>query len=284
MKPAESVFMQRKRRIAGNAIESPLVSSWSKLRRLIGRKIGDVDPGPFALPLVPPNQFLALAPRLTSRFGARSIIYDAPIGRPGEAPAVPKIIRRVPRKRLVDFVRTENAGVNPGTTCGRTVGLQSRKTVNLRTVVRVAFAIETEHDSVCIGLKIGVPAVDLSQYGFHFWITHLVFRVPPVERAQRFVYGVGRLLYFGDHTQGELMHEPPFRSRITWRVHRFLAPLQKTLRVGERAFLFRVTGSRKEEDFRIDIFGLQFAALNLRRVAPKCGGLDLDHLANDQPF
>src|SRR5437016_6651410 len=108
MKPAESVFMQHKRRVARNAIESPLVSSWSKLRRLIGRKIGDVDAGPFALGLVPPDQFLSIAPWLAGRFGARSIIYDAAIGRPGEAPTVPKIIRRVPRKRLVDFVRTEN--------------------------------------------------------------------------------------------------------------------------------------------------------------------------------
>src|SRR5207244_12565380 len=181
------------------------VCGWAKLGQLSRRTIVDVDAGPFVLPLVPPDQFFAVAPRLAGRFGARSIIYDAAIGRPGEAPAVAKVIRRFPRKRLVDFVRAEDAGVNPGAACGRTVGLQPRKTVNLRTVMRTASAIETEHDSVCVGLSIRVPAVDLCQYGFHFWITQLVVRVPPVERAQRFVYGVGGLLYFGDQTQGELM-------------------------------------------------------------------------------
>src|SRR5438270_3285157 len=113
MKPAESVFMQHKRRIARNCIKPTLVSGRPKFRWLFRRKIGDVDAGPFVLPLVPPDQFFAVAPRLARRFGARSIIYNAAIGRPGEAPAVAKVIRRFPRERLVDFVRAEDAGVNP---------------------------------------------------------------------------------------------------------------------------------------------------------------------------
>src|SRR5438445_7554784 len=84
MKPAQSVFMQHKRRIARDRIKSALVSCWAKLGHLLGRKIGDVEAGPFALGLVPPDQFLALAPWLAGRFGARSIIYAAAIGRPGE--------------------------------------------------------------------------------------------------------------------------------------------------------------------------------------------------------
>ena len=73
-------------------------------------------------PLVPPDQFFALAPRLARRTGTRSIIYDAAIGRPDEAPAVAEITFRIPGVRLVNLVRAENAGINPATACGRTVG------------------------------------------------------------------------------------------------------------------------------------------------------------------
>ena len=49
-------------------------------------------------------------------------------------------------------------------------------------------------------------------------------------------------------------------------IDRFLAPLQQALCVRERAFLFRVTGRRKKENFRLDLFRLQFAALDLGRL------------------
>src|ERR1700736_4862571 len=123
MQPPKTVFVQDERRIARDPSKSAFVSSWAKLGRLVGHKIRDVDAAPFVLALVPPNQFLALAPRFAGRFGARSIIYNAAIGRPGKAPAVAQKIRRFPRKRLVDFVRTDDAGVNPATARGRAVGL-----------------------------------------------------------------------------------------------------------------------------------------------------------------
>src|SRR5438270_2953499 len=266
VEPAEPVFVQHERRVPGNCIKTALVSAWSKFRRLFWRKIGNVDTGPFALPLVPPNQFLALAPRLAGRFGARPIIYDTAVARPGEAPAVAKIVLRVPRKRLVNFVRAEDAGVNPAAARGRTVGLQSRKTVNLRTVMRIAIAIETENNAVVPtgvtdpsynsavsdrGYRVGVPAINLGQYGFHSWIAQLVFRVPPVQRAQRFVERIVGLFRFRNETQSELMHEPGIGSSIARRIDRFLAPLQKSLRVGECAFFFRVTGRRKKKNFRL---------------------------------
>ena len=65
------------------------------------------------------------------------------------------------------------------------------------------------------------------------------------------------------------MHEPTFGASIARRIDRFLAPLQHALRLCERAFLFRVAGGRKKENFRLDLFRLQFAALDLGRVAPK---------------
>src|SRR5207247_5339893 len=106
-----------------------LVSGRSKLGRLVGWEIGNVDAGPFVLPLLPPHQFLAVAPWLASRFGARSIIYDAPVARPGEAPAVPEIVFRLARVRFVNFVWTEDARVNPAPARRRTIILQLRITV-----------------------------------------------------------------------------------------------------------------------------------------------------------
>src|SRR5206468_6456559 len=64
VKPPEPVFMRDERRVAGNPIKAALVSGWSKLWRLLHRKIGVINARPFALHLVPPDQFLAIAPRL----------------------------------------------------------------------------------------------------------------------------------------------------------------------------------------------------------------------------
>src|SRR5437588_1461990 len=75
VQPPETVFVQNERSVAGDCVEAALVSSWPKLRRFFDRKIGLIIAGPFLLRRVPPNQFLALTPRLTRRTRARSIIY-----------------------------------------------------------------------------------------------------------------------------------------------------------------------------------------------------------------
>src|SRR5438105_9951362 len=74
IKPPEPVFMRDERRVAGNPIKAALVSGWSKRWGLLHRKIGSIDSGPFVLRPVPPDQFLALAPRLAGRAGTCSII------------------------------------------------------------------------------------------------------------------------------------------------------------------------------------------------------------------
>src|SRR5438309_6693831 len=109
VKPPEAIFMQHEGRVTRDCIKPVLVSDWAKLGGLVGREIGDVDAGPFALGLVPPNQFLAVAPRRAGRAGARSIIYDAAVARPGEAPPVSEIIFRITRVRLVNFIGTKHA-------------------------------------------------------------------------------------------------------------------------------------------------------------------------------
>src|SRR4029453_16093403 len=126
-----------------------------------------------------------------------------------------------------------------------TVRLQSWVAVDLRTMMWITFAIDTQDDPLRIWLRSGVPAVDLRQHRFHLWIAQLVFRVPPVKRTQWFVERIVGVFRFGNETQAKLMHKPRIGSSITGRVNCFLTPLQKTLRVGERAFLFRVTRGRK---------------------------------------
>ena len=216
------------------------------------------------LALVPPDQFLALAPRLAGRSGARSIIYNAAIARPDEAPAVAEIVFRIARVRLVDLIRTKNAGVNPAAARGRTVGLQfvdSRRPADRDADCLRDRRPKTTPSAISGFVKIGVPTIDLRQHGFHLRIAQLVFRIPPIERAQRFIERIVRLFRFGDQAQRELMHEPRFGSRVARRIDRFLAPLQHALRLRERAFLFRVTGRGKKKNFRFDFF-----AFSIRRA------------------
>ena len=60
--------------------------------------------------------------------------------------------------------------------------------------------------------------------------------------------------------------------------------MQESLCICERAFLFRITGSWKKENFRLDVLRLQFAPLHLRGFAPEVRRFNLDHLTDDQPF
>ena len=126
-----------------------------------------------------------------------------------------------------------------------------------------------------------LPAVDLRQHGFHFRIAEFVFRIPPVKNAERFVHRVARCFHLCDQTQRELMNEPRVGATIPGRINGFLAPLQKSLRVGECTFLFGVTGGREKENFCLDVLGLQLAALNLGRFTPEICRFDFDHVAHD---
>src|SRR6202030_4156277 len=133
-------------------------------------------------------------------------------------------------------------------------------------MMRFAIAINAENNSVGpagvgdSGYRFSLPAIDLCEHGFHDWIAQLVLRIPPVERAQRFVDRIIRCFCLCDQTQRELMNEPRIGATIPGRINSLFAPLQKSLRIGECAFLFSVTGGREKENFSLDVLGLQFAA------------------------
>ena len=143
---------------------------------------------------VPPDQFLALAPGLAVRPRAGAIIYDAAIARPGEAPAVAEIISRLARVRFVHAIATERHRSKSSATRSRSVSFQFRETIHLRTVMRIAVAIDDRRqchrfspESAFGDSQDRVPAVDLGEHRFHLRIAEFIFRIPPIERAQRFV-------------------------------------------------------------------------------------------------
>ncbi len=65
------------------------------------------------------------------------------------------------------------------------------------------------------------------------------------------------------------MNEPRFGATIAGGIDRFFAPLQESLRICECAFLLGVTSRGEKENFSLDVLRLQFAALDLRRLAPE---------------
>src|SRR5439155_1836838 len=140
-------------------------------------------------------------------------------------------------------------------------------------MMRFSIAIEAENDAI---LQCGrgliapivatlrslphfqsVPAVDLHEYGFHLRIAQLVLRIPPIESAQRLVDRIIRCFCLRDQTQRQLMNEPRIGSTIARRIDGLFAPLQESLRVGERAFFFGMAGSWERENFSLDVLGLQ---------------------------
>jgi hypothetical protein len=56
--------------------------------RLAAREVGDVVADPLSFLFDPPHQRFALAPRFAVRIGGRAVVEDAPVERPGVAPAV----------------------------------------------------------------------------------------------------------------------------------------------------------------------------------------------------
>src|SRR5437667_10459576 len=90
IKPTQAVLVQDERRVTGNRVQS----FCAYLRLVVGRfsfhESGNVYASPFFR--VPPHQFFLFAPGTAIRSRAGTIVDDAAIARPREAPAVTEII------------------------------------------------------------------------------------------------------------------------------------------------------------------------------------------------
>src|SRR4030095_1839349 len=204
--PAETVFVQNEWSIAPLTVETTLSLLRFVIRPLVSFEIGNVDPGPISR--LPPNQFFAIAPRITTRLSAGAIINNSAVARPTEAPAMAEIISRLASICFVDTVATENAGINPATARGRSVIFQFFIAIDLRAVMQQAFAILTKNNAISAGSGFCFPTVDLREYGFHFRLALLVLWVPPIERAQRFVDRIVGGPGFSNQSPNELMNKP----------------------------------------------------------------------------
>src|SRR5438270_12405391 len=99
--------------------------------------IGIVKARPLFLLLIPPDQFLALAPGLPVGTRGGAIVDNAAVVGPGESPAVTKQVLRVAFERAIAIRFGIDAAVDPGTTCRGTIVLEVLNMLKLRSVANV---------------------------------------------------------------------------------------------------------------------------------------------------
>src|SRR5262249_20886333 len=94
VQPADAIWVQRKwpRTTERRDSESNIQFGWSSGSKVF-LVIRIVEPRPVFVCLVPPDQFLALAPRFSIRTRRCAVINDAAIVRPREPPAVTEQVR-----------------------------------------------------------------------------------------------------------------------------------------------------------------------------------------------
>src|SRR5437870_9232149 len=103
--------MHDERRVAGQGLVAVFLRVAGVVGALLFREVGDVVAHPLPFRLVPPDEFLPLAPRLPVGRGGATVVEDAPIARPGVAPAVAVAAARLAGVRFV--LAVEDAGVDP---------------------------------------------------------------------------------------------------------------------------------------------------------------------------
>src|SRR5437868_5313244 len=193
-----------------------------------------IEPRPFLLFRIPPDQLLALTPGLAIRAGRCTVVDDAAIVWPGKAPSVPKQILGIAFERAVVAFLWKHAAVNPGATGCRSVVLQIF--------------------DVCQVLAIGdgVP-VDLLQDLFIAGFSVFAVRgVVPGKNSQALIAGTTITLRLTLEPQAEVIHEPQFAARVTGRIDSLLAVLQQALGIRECSFFLRRTRRRKQEHFTVN--------------------------------
>src|SRR5204863_8725284 len=88
VEPAKAVGVHDERRVAGKGLVAAFVLAAARARALALGEVRHIVAGPLLLLLVPPDEFLALAPRLAVGGGGAAVVENAPVERPGESPAV----------------------------------------------------------------------------------------------------------------------------------------------------------------------------------------------------
>ena len=121
-------------------------------------------------------------------------------------------------------------------------------------------------------------------YCFSRRFTVLIDGVVPGHVQQWSVTWVGRVFESFFDAVAQIKEEFQLRASIAGWGHSLVTPLDEPLRLRERAGLFSMVGCRHEEDLGVDLFGFEFAGLDLWPVTPPGSGLDLLEVANDHPL
>src|SRR5436305_46334 len=235
--PANSVRMQGE---GARTAQSDHANAGIEIVRSVGSKvlfvIGVIEPRPFFLLSVPPDEFLALAPGFAVGISGGAVVDDAAIVRPGETPAVPEEIAWISLVGTIAAFFGVNPAINPCAARSRAIVLQF---LHVRNLFPVSYR----------------PAIDLLQHNFNFWLLLLTFdRVIPCERVQSGVAGASIAFCFFLQPPSQVIDKPGVAAGIAGRVHSFLAELQQALGVGEGSGFLGGAGCRKEKYLGGNIF------------------------------
>src|SRR5207244_4546807 len=109
--PADAVEMHDERRVAAKRFVAAFLLIALRIGTLRLCEVGNVVAAPLPFRVVPPHEFLPLAPRRSVRRGGAAVVEDAPIERPGVSPSVTISAARLALERFV--LAVVYAGVNP---------------------------------------------------------------------------------------------------------------------------------------------------------------------------
>ena len=239
----------------------------NRVRPLVHVHVRHVGTRPPVVLLVPPHILLAFRPRLPIGVGRGAVVQDATVGRPCPSPfgGHPVLLRARPTTAgLVDALCVATA-VDPTTTPRRPVVLE--------------LGVGAQR------LAVRVRAIDLGQHRLSTRVVvNSLERVLPGEVEHRAIARISRAGQSLTHEPAEVVEKPQIGARIARRLHRLVVPLQQTLRLGERAALFGVRGSRHQEHLRGDVLGAQLATRDLGSVVPEGCRLGLLQVSNHQPI
>src|SRR6266481_5223724 len=128
--PPEAIRMQDKGLVAGKRRITLSVRRWHVVWRLCLSEVRRIEPSPLFPAVIPPHEFLALAPWRAVRTGGGAIVDNATVGGPGESPTLTIGATGLILPRPI-FARTrKNPGINPATAGRASVVFQRGKTWN----------------------------------------------------------------------------------------------------------------------------------------------------------
>src|SRR5690348_13543107 len=265
--PAAPVRLHDERVGAGDGVHADALLLNGGAGRLVKLEVGHVVAGPGALAIVgagiPPDQLLALGPRVAVRIGGGAVVEDAPVRRPGEAPArvigvLAGGVAVAAGGQIHPFLR-DVAAIDPAAASRAAVVLQRG----------------VAGDLLIVGDGV---AADLLGDGFGTWLLQRTFeRVVPGHGEQALVARGGAARVQLAQAPAQMHEEPRLGARVAGRVHRFVVPLEHTLRVGEAAVLFGRPGGGHVEDFGLHRGGVYAVQ------PPEVGRLDQERVAHDAP-